>query len=44
LAAYAKIKNKKGEKPPSQETLLKMKGKSTKEENVHNKTNNEWTW
>ena len=33
LAPSAKIK--KGEKLPSQETLQKMKMKSTKEENVH---------
>ena len=30
-----RLKLKKGEKLPSQETLQKMKGKSTKEENVH---------
>ena len=35
LAPSAKIKIKKGEKPFSQEALQKMKGKSTKEENVH---------
>ena len=35
LGAIANIKIKKGEKPLSQETLQKMKGKSTKEENVH---------
>ena len=35
LASSAKIKIKKGAKPPSQETLQKKKGKSTKEENVH---------
>ena len=35
LAPSAEIKIKKGEKPPSQETLHKMKRKSTKEENLH---------
>ena len=35
LVPSAKIKIKKGEKPPSQETLQKNKGKSTKEANVH---------
>ena len=35
LAPSATIKTKKGEKPLSQETLQKMKEKSTKEENVH---------
>ena len=35
LAPSAKIKIKKGEKPFSQETLQKKKGKSTKEENEH---------
>jgi len=35
LAPSAKIKIKKGEKPFSQETLQKKKGKSTKEANVH---------
>ena len=35
VAPSAKIKIKKGEKPPSQETLQKKKGKSTKEANVH---------
>ena len=35
LAPSAKIKIKKGEKPFSQETLQKKKGKSTKEANEH---------
>ena len=35
LAPNAKIKIKKGEKPPTQETLQKKEGKSTKEANVH---------
>ena len=43
LAPSAKIKIKKGEKPPSQETLQKMKGKSTKEKNVHTNPQQEWT-
>ena len=38
LAPSAKIKIKKGEKPPSQETLQKMKGKSTKEEKCTHKS------
>ena len=42
LAPSAEIKIKKGEKPPSQETLHKMKGKSTKEENVHTNPQQEW--
>ena len=41
LAPSAEIKIKKGEKPPSQETLHKMKGKSTKEENLHTNTHQE---
>ena len=43
LAPSAKIKIKKGEKCPSQETLQKKKGQSTKEENVHTNLQQEWT-
>ena len=43
LAPSAKIKIKIGGKPPSQETLQKMKGKSTKEETVHTNPQEEWT-
>ena len=43
LAPSAKIKIKKGEKPPSQEALQKTKGKSTEEENVHTNPHQEWT-
>ena len=38
-----RLKLKKREKPPLQETLQKMKGKSTKEENVHTNPQQEWT-
>ena len=43
LAPSAKIKIKKGVKPPSQETLQKKKGKSTKEAKVHTNPQQEWT-
>ena len=36
-------KKKKGEKTPSQETLQKKKGKSTKEANLHTNPQQEWT-
>ena len=42
LAPSAKIKIKKGEKPFSQETLQKKKGKSTKEANEHTNPQQEW--
>ena len=43
LAPSAKVKILEREKPPSQETLQKMKEKSTKEENVHTNPQQEWT-
>ena len=43
LAPSAKIKIKKREKLPPQETLQKMKRQSTKEENVHTNPQQEWT-
>ena len=43
LTPWHQIKTKKGEKPPSQETLQKKKGKSTKETNVHTNPQQEWT-
>ena len=42
LAPSAKIKIKIGEKPPSQETLQKMKGKLTKGDNVHTNPQQQW--
>ena len=41
LAPSAKMKIKIWEKPPSQQTLQKMKMKSTKEENLHTNTHQE---